>query len=46
MLTMTFPITGMSCAGCAANAERALAALPGVISAADNFGSEKPTVTY
>ncbi len=39
------PIEGMSCAGCAANVEKALAAVPGVESASVNFAAEEATVT-
>lgn len=42
-----FPVTGMTCANCAMNIERALAKkVPGVLSAAVNFASERATVTY
>ncbi len=44
--TLTLPISGMSCAGCAASAEKALAALDGVESASVNFGNEKANVAY
>jgi P-type Cu+ transporter len=41
------PITGMTCANCAANVERALnKKVGGVVDASVNFGSERATVTY
>jgi Cu+-exporting ATPase len=41
------PVTGMTCANCAANIERALnKRTPGVLSAAVNFGTERVTVNY
>jgi P-type Cu+ transporter len=39
-------IEGMSCASCVANVERALAAVPGVRSAAVNLATERGTVQY
>ncbi|MEO0891253.1 MAG: heavy metal translocating P-type ATPase [Pseudomonadota bacterium] len=47
---MRFEIDGMSCAGCAGRAERALAAVPGVVEARVNFAArsalvEAPDVT-
>ncbi|MDX1662019.1 MAG: heavy metal translocating P-type ATPase, partial [Gemmatimonadota bacterium] len=39
------PIEGMSCAGCAANVEKALAGVAGVDSASVNFAAEEATVT-
>ncbi len=41
-----FPISGMTCAGCAARVEKALKSVPGVISANVNLASEKATVEY
>jgi Cu+-exporting ATPase len=42
-----FPVTGMTCANCAMNIERALIKkVPGVLAAAVNFASERATVTY
>jgi Cu+-exporting ATPase len=42
-----FPVTGMTCANCAMNIERTLARkVPGVLSAAVNFASERAMVTY
>ncbi len=41
------PITGMSCANCAANIERALnKKVDGVVNAAVNFGTERAAVDY
>ena len=37
-------VTGMSCAGCVANVERALASLPGVERAIVNLATEKATI--
>jgi Cu+-exporting ATPase len=45
--TVTLPITGMSCANCAANIERALnKKVDGVVNAAVNFGTERAAVDY
>ena len=42
-----FPITGMSCANCAMNVERALGKkVPGVLDAAVNFAAERAAVDY
>lgn len=43
---LVLPVTGMTCAACARNIERALAKLPGVSNAAVNFAAEKVTVDY
>jgi Cu+-exporting ATPase len=44
---LDFPITGMTCANCAANVERALGKkVPGVISAVVNIASERARVDY
>lgn len=40
------PITGMSCASCAARIEKGLAAVEGVSKASVNFASEKATVAF
>jgi len=40
------PITGMTCANCAATVERTLRKLPGVVDVAVNFATEKATVEY
>jgi Cu+-exporting ATPase len=42
----TFGVTGMSCASCAANIEKALARVPGVISANVNLATERATVEF
>lgn len=44
--TVTLAVTGMSCASCVKRVEDALARVPGVSSAAVNFGTEKATVVY
>lgn len=44
--TVTIPLTGMSCANCAASIERSLGKLPGVSAASVNFASEMATVTF
>ena len=42
-----FPVTGMTCANCAMNVERALGKkVPGVISAVVNIAAERATVDY
>ncbi len=46
MKTVTFPISGMTCATCVATNEKALRALPFVKDAAVNLAAEKATVTY
>jgi Cu+-exporting ATPase len=43
---ITLPITGMSCANCAANIERGLKKLAGVRSVNVNFASESAAVAY
>jgi len=40
------PISGMSCASCAAKIERGLSKLPGVLKANVNFATEKATVEF
>lgn len=42
----TFSVGGMTCASCVANIEKALAKVPGIISANVNLASEKATVEY
>ena len=42
--TLSFPITGMTCANCAATVERVLRATPGVTEASVNFASERVSV--
>ncbi|NIT35926.1 MAG: heavy metal translocating P-type ATPase [candidate division Zixibacteria bacterium] len=46
MKTVTFPISGMTCATCVATNERALRALPFVKEVSVNLAAEKGTVTY
>ena len=42
-----FPVTGMTCANCAANIERALSRkVPGIVKADVNFASERAAVEY
>ena len=43
---ITLPITGMTCANCAATVERTLRKTPGVAEASVNFASERATVRY
>ncbi len=40
------PVTGMTCANCAANIERGLKKVDGVADASVNFASERASVTY
>ena len=44
--TVTLPISGMSCANCAANIERSVKKLDGIDTAAVNFASEQATVSF
>ena len=45
--TVTIPITGMTCANCALNIERALnKKVPGVVNASVNFATERVLVKY
>ena len=46
MKTVTFPISGMTCATCVAANEKALRTLPFVEEVAVNLAAEKGTVTY
>jgi Cu+-exporting ATPase len=46
MSRIDLPVTGMSCASCAANIQEGLSALDGVQSASVNFAAEKATVVY
>jgi Cu+-exporting ATPase len=41
-----FAVLGMSCANCAANIEKVLGKMPGVIKAAVNFANERVSVEY
>jgi len=45
-IRIDLPITGMSCASCAAHIQESLSALAGVNSASVNFAAEKATVYY
>jgi Cu2+-exporting ATPase len=42
----TFPVTGMSCAGCAVSVESMIGSLAGVASASVNFASQSVQVSY
>lgn len=44
--TLNLPVTGMSCANCAANVERTVSKLEGVTDANVNFASERLLVDY
>ncbi|MFH1624139.1 MAG: heavy metal translocating P-type ATPase [Pseudomonadota bacterium] len=46
LMKSDIPITGMSCASCAAKIEKGLGELAGVAEATVNFATEKATVTY
>ncbi len=43
---VTIPVTGMTCAACAANIERALKKVPGVAAAGVNYATNRATVTF
>ncbi|UCH93097.1 MAG: copper-translocating P-type ATPase [Candidatus Aminicenantes bacterium] len=43
---LTFPVVGMTCANCAANIERSLKKVEGVIEASVNYANEKASITY
>ncbi|MEW5984228.1 MAG: heavy metal translocating P-type ATPase [Acidobacteriota bacterium] len=43
---MSLPVTGMTCAACAANIQRALNRLDGVADAGVNFATNRATVTF
>jgi Cu+-exporting ATPase len=43
---LSLPVTGMSCANCAANIERSLKKLSGIQEASVNFASEKASVRF
>ena len=45
-INISFPVSGMTCASCAARIEKKLQTMEGVISAAVNFAAEKVTVEY
>ena len=44
--TIELPITGMTCASCVRNVERALSRTPGILSVSVNLATEKASVTY
>ncbi|NNL76141.1 MAG: heavy-metal-associated domain-containing protein [Desulfobacterales bacterium] len=44
--SIAFPITGMTCANCAANIERSLKKLDGIREVAVNFAFEKANVRF
>jgi Cu+-exporting ATPase len=44
--TLDFPVSGMTCAGCANTIERTLATTPGVSDAHVNFATSTATVSY
>ncbi|MDP2688651.1 MAG: copper ion binding protein, partial [Deltaproteobacteria bacterium] len=44
--TATLPITGMSCASCAAKIEKGLSGLSGIEEASVNFAAEKVSISY
>src|SRR3979411_2655650 len=44
--SITFPVTGMTCAACQARVQRALAAEPGVIDASVNLVTKSAAVRY
>ena len=44
--SIALPITGMTCANCAANIERSLKKMEGIEEVAVNFASEKANVRY
>ena len=43
---VSLPVTGMTCAACAASIERALKKLPGVGDAGVNYATNRATVTF
>ena len=43
---VSLPVTGMTCAACAANIERALKRLPGIGAAGVNYATSRATVTF
>jgi len=44
--TVSLPITGMSCASCAAKIEKGITGLSGIVTASVNFATERITVVY
>jgi P-type Cu+ transporter len=45
-VSVTLPVTGMTCAACAANIERALTRAPGIASVGVNYATNRATVTF
>jgi len=45
-IRIDLPVTGMSCASCAAHIQESLSGLRGVKSASVNFAAEKATIIY
>lgn len=43
---VTLPVTGMTCAACAARIEKVLSRTDGIVSAQVNYGNESATVTF
>ncbi|MCF8138837.1 MAG: heavy metal translocating P-type ATPase, partial [Desulfotignum sp.] len=43
---VTLPVTGMSCANCAANIDKTLAGMDGVVDVSVNFASERVSIQY
>ncbi|HUG39814.1 MAG TPA: heavy metal translocating P-type ATPase [Longimicrobiales bacterium] len=43
---LEIPVTGMTCAACAARVQKGLSKAPGVVDAAVNFATERATVAY
>lgn len=46
VLTITYPVEGISCAACVARIEKVLGRKPGVVTASVNFATTTATVTY
>ena len=44
--SVSLPVTGMTCAACAANIDRALRALPGVDQSGVNYATNRATLTF
>ncbi|MCX6550232.1 MAG: heavy metal-associated domain-containing protein, partial [Acidobacteria bacterium] len=44
--SVSLPVTGMTCAACAANIQRALTRLPGVEQAGVNYATNRATVAF
>ncbi len=45
-MKITIPVTGMTCANCAANIERNIKRLPGILDANVNFASERASLSF